>query len=287
MTEKEQGKTTSKIAGEINAEMMKTTRATQSLTDRMVQEIESLRQQLAAMTLERNEWKEAHDVVVANCKLSDEQHHKGMEGYAAELAAARAEIERLKRKDFREMHEMLRAMQAGELTVSRGLEILNIWWAGNWNDNMLPPVRQDLIEENAMPVEIIDRLNQQLATYKSELDEFRKHAKAGFERQLADQKQLAAALATCKLKDEALNDAIEEIDSLSGRDNSCDPKSSTEDFEKALAIQPDDSALKTWLGEPIGEVKKHTGSLKDMAIIVWSGEQPAEGTKLYSPKGLK
>lgn len=52
MTEKEQGKTTSKIAGEINAEMMKTTRATQSLTDRMVQEIESLRQQLASCDAE-------------------------------------------------------------------------------------------------------------------------------------------------------------------------------------------------------------------------------------------
>ena len=80
-----------------------------------------------------------------------------------ELEAARAEIERLKRKDFREMREMLRAMQAGELTVSRGLEILNIWWAGNWNNDMLPPVRQDLIEEDSMPVDIIDRLKQQLA----------------------------------------------------------------------------------------------------------------------------
>lgn len=37
----------SRIAGEINAEMMKTTGETQSLTDRMVQEIESLRQQLS------------------------------------------------------------------------------------------------------------------------------------------------------------------------------------------------------------------------------------------------
>lgn len=58
-------------------------------------------------------------------------------------------------------------------------------------------------------------------------------------------------------------------------------------LDQVLAIPHDDSALKQWLGEPIGEVKKHTGSLKDMAIIVWSGEQPAEGTKLYSPKGLK
>ena len=47
MGEDEKGGNMSKIAGEINAEMMKTTVATQALTDRMVQEIESLRQQLA------------------------------------------------------------------------------------------------------------------------------------------------------------------------------------------------------------------------------------------------
>jgi hypothetical protein len=64
-------------------------------------------------------------------------------------------------RDFREMREMLRAMQAGELTVSRGIEILEMWEAGNWNDSMLPPVRQDLIEEDSMPVEIIDRVTKQ------------------------------------------------------------------------------------------------------------------------------
>ena len=97
--------------------------------------------------------------------------------------------------------------------------------------------------------------------------------------------QLSAALAACKLKD----DALERIASINLAEYIL-----PEDFafrvlqvRKALAIQPDDDALKAWLGEPIGEVKKHTGSLKDMAIIVWSGEQPAEGTKLYSPKGLK
>ena len=68
------------------------------------------------------------------------------------------------RPDFSQMREMLRAMQAGELTVSRGIEILDMWHAGNWNDNMLPPVRQDLIEEDSMPVEIIDRCNQQIST---------------------------------------------------------------------------------------------------------------------------
>lgn len=95
--------------------------------------------------------------------------------------------------------------------------------------------------------------------------------------------QLAAALAACKLKDEALNDAIEEIDSLSGRDNSCDPKSSTKDFEKTLAIQPDDTALKAWLGEPVAW-ECHTG---EFCGGIWREKSDDSDTPIYSPKGLK
>ena len=85
----------------------------------------------------------------------------------ATIAEQAKEIQKLKRLDFRDMREMLRAMQAGELTVSRGIEILDIWHAGNWNNDMLPPVQQDLIEEDSMPIEIIDRLRQQLqASYE-------------------------------------------------------------------------------------------------------------------------
>jgi len=35
---------------------------------------------------------------------------------------------------------------------------------------------------------------------------------------------------------------------------------------------------------PVGVVTKHTGSLKDMAIIVWHQDQPAEGTELYAAR---
>lgn len=49
----------------------------------------------------------------------------------------------------------------------------------------------------------------------------------------------------------------------------------------ALAATDDLGGLILCEKEPVAEVKKHTGSLKDMAIIVWSGEQPAEGTQLY------
>ena len=94
--------------------------------------------------------------------------------------------------------------------------------------------------------------------------------------------QLAAAIAACELKDEALQNCEGMLDELR------DYPITHDAIIEALAIQPDDRALKAWLGEPIGEVKKHTGSLKDMAIIVWSGEQPEEGAQLYiKPKGLK
>ena len=101
---------------------------------------------------------------------------------------------------------------------------------------------------------------------------------------LAGNEQLAAAIAACKVKDEALS-KIEYLESDNGSILSAGGCSSV--ATEALAIQPDDDALKAWLGEPVGEVKKHTGSLKDMAIIVWTGKQPEEGTNLYAPKGLK
>ena len=110
------------------------------------------------------------------------------------------------------------------------------------------------------------------------------------DREMELRQQLAAALAACKQKDEALEAAHNGLrwwmDAFPLHVTEADNEEMLK-LVKALTIQPDDSALKAWLGEPAGEVKKHTGSLKDMAIIVWSGEQPAEGTKLYSPKGLK
>lgn len=94
--------------------------------------------------------------------------------------------------------------------------------------------------------------------------------------------QLSAALAACKQKDDALDVWL--MATVNARVEFAGQRAIT---RAAINIQPDDSALKAWLGEPVGEVKRHTGSLKDMAIIVWTDEQPAEGTKLYTPKGLK
>ena len=53
-----------------------------------------------------------------------------------------------------------------------------------------------------------------------------------------------------------------------------------EAVQKALAIQPDDSALKAWLGEPVAEVD-------DSGVVIVCRYDYKPKDKFYSPKGLK
>ena len=96
--------------------------------------------------------------------------------------------------------------------------------------------------------------------------------------------QLAAALAACKVKDEAMHNAL-----YSGSPY-------TTAFENALAVQPDDSALKAWLGEPVALLPIGTGvppSIRSTCGVNCVSEKtaleydPASILKLYTPKGLK
>lgn len=87
--------------------------------------------------------------------------------------------------------------------------------------------------------------------------------------------ELAAALAACKMKDEVLNDIA----------SGCYTSGIRQQARDALAIRPDDTALKAWLGEPIAITMvtphgTHWTNWKD---------NPAHGSKLYlySPKGMK
>jgi len=102
--------------------------------------------------------------------------------------------------------------------------------------------------------------------------------------------QLSAALAACKLKD----DALERIASINLAEYIL-----PEDFafrvlqvRKALAIQPDDSALKAWLGEPVAwmQISVEEGVSTKFPRM----EKPSKYNHewwmfepLYSPKGLK
>lgn len=84
------------------------------------------------------------------------------------------------------------------------------------------------------------------------------------------QETLAAALAACKMKDETL----QELDQLI-------PVGAT---IAALAIQPDDAALKAWLGEPVAYMNPYGGIVTKPSTGL---EQTTYTIPLYSPKGLK
>lgn len=90
--------------------------------------------------------------------------------------------------------------------------------------------------------------------------------------------ELAAALAACKAKDEAI---------LQGN------------FSLALSFQPDDSALKAWLGNPVAYQcqysydingdKQGNWPVEMHTHVSFSRSKPTSvaSTPLYSPKGLK
>lgn len=93
-------------------------------------------------------------------------------------------------------------------------------------------------------------------------------------------RQLACALASIKIKDKALNAMLERFGIMS---DGCIKQASI-----ALAIQPDDSALKAWLGEPVAwEFTDAFGTHYTDDRRDWMDTPGIESvTPLYSPKGL-
>lgn len=63
-----------------------------------------------------------------------------LESALSEIAAFKCSECTPAERNSRELYEFLRAMQCGEMTVSRGMELIDIWLAGNYRDDMLPPV---------------------------------------------------------------------------------------------------------------------------------------------------
>lgn len=89
--------------------------------------------------------------------------------------------------------------------------------------------------------------------------------------------QLAAALAACKQKDEALDHMCFNTKAMETYDRKL--------VKEALAIQPDDSALKVWLGEPVGWYNGKDGEYGYDTVTLF--EDIAIGSNLYKPKGIK
>ena len=104
------------------------------------------------------------------------------------------------------------------------------------------------MEFNAQLQDENESLRQQLADHIKQvtllwdaLEEVKLRSISLADAQVTALEALAAALAACKAKDEALEQIAD--DDYDG--------SPIKIAHKALAIQPDDAALKTWLGEPV------------------------------------
>ena len=96
-----------------------------------------------------------------------------------------------------EMREMLRAMQSGEMTVSRGVELVDMWLGGNYSDEQLPPVRNELGEDE-MPWDRIDALTKQRDELQAKWDYYQEFCKSheadGITQLVAQRDWLRAAL---------------------------------------------------------------------------------------------
>lgn len=65
----------------------------------------------------------------------------------------------------RHIRKFLQALQAGEMSVSRAVEILDAWVGGYYEDEMvpLPPPDSCLIADDEFPMEIVRKLRSELA----------------------------------------------------------------------------------------------------------------------------
>lgn len=65
-----------------------------------------------------------------------------------------------KNLDASELRNFMSVMQAGEMSVSRGLELIEMWTAGNYSDNQLPTPdpKNPILAEDRFPMEVLREL---------------------------------------------------------------------------------------------------------------------------------
>ena len=68
-----------------------------------------------------------------------------------------------------EMREMLAAMQCGEMSVSRGVELIDMWLAGNYSHELLPPVDDGVVGYDESPIHLINQLRDEVEQIKKQL----------------------------------------------------------------------------------------------------------------------
>ncbi|WP_348706426.1 hypothetical protein [Acidovorax soli] len=71
--------------------------------------------------------------------------------------------------DPRHIRKFLQALQAGEMSVGRAVEILDAWVGGYYSDEMVPPPPADscLIADDEFPMEIVRKLRSEVTAHPS------------------------------------------------------------------------------------------------------------------------
>ena len=71
--------------------------------------------------------------------------------------------------DPRDLRVFLQSLQAGEMSVSRAVEILDMWLVGKYSDDQVPPPPADsaLIVDDKFPMELVRELRAELADLRA------------------------------------------------------------------------------------------------------------------------
>jgi Mg2+ and Co2+ transporter CorA len=131
--------------------------------------------------------------------------------------------------------------------------------------------------------EYMEELEKEIAELKTQLERVQNSDDHNFDRWQKCQEQLAereTEIATYR-------EVLETVKANTPEPYCAITRAVDYQVQKALSTPPSTCYLEQWEKDrfvQVGEVKKYIGSLKDMAIIVWSGAQPEEGTPLYTRK---
>lgn len=109
---------------------------------------------------------------------AEARHIGGCHTYNAKTAEARAKVvaslpanagSEPVALDPRHIRKFLQALQAGEMSVGRAVEILDAWVGGYYSDEMVPPPPADscLIADDEFPMEIVRKLRSEVTAHPS------------------------------------------------------------------------------------------------------------------------
>ena len=138
--------------------------------------------------------------------------------------------------------------------------------------------------------ELILEYKQQLADTNEHIEYMLSRDKAWADIESLKEQQLAAALDAIKVKDAFIEKIAKQTPEKPDYWSPCGQcERNTSEAEDLLAIQPDDSALKAWLGEPVAYRYCYQGQDICLSLEPQDAQIPVSyywQEPLYAPKGM-